>query len=218
MDRTVRIRIITFASAAVFFVMSGIHGYVQAAPVVLFADDFESEAATGTTFNYTAFTSWNVVNGTVDLISSGDFSIDCVGMMGWCVDLDGTTDTAGRLESKSAFALTPSVTYTLTFDISGNQRVPGTDSMTFGLTDGSTEIFSDTITKSITDPFETITRNITVTSATNAMLFFDHAGGDQFGLILDSVTLTAVPIPPAIWLLGTGLLGLIGISRRKKAT
>ena len=28
---------------------------------------------------------------------------------------------------------------------------------------------------------------------------------------------TAVPIPPAIWLFGSGLLGLVGISRRKKA-
>lgn len=28
---------------------------------------------------------------------------------------------------------------------------------------------------------------------------------------------TAVPIPPAIWLFGSGLLGLIGIARRKKA-
>ena len=28
---------------------------------------------------------------------------------------------------------------------------------------------------------------------------------------------TAVPIPPALWLFGTGLLGLIGMARRKKA-
>jgi hypothetical protein len=27
----------------------------------------------------------------------------------------------------------------------------------------------------------------------------------------------AVPIPPALWLFGSGLLGLIGIARRKKA-
>jgi len=29
-------------------------------------------------------------------------------------------------------------------------------------------------------------------------------------------TMTAVPIPPALWLFGSGLLGLIGIARRKK--
>jgi hypothetical protein len=29
--------------------------------------------------------------------------------------------------------------------------------------------------------------------------------------------LTAVPVPPAVWLFGSGLLGLVGIARRKKA-
>ena len=28
---------------------------------------------------------------------------------------------------------------------------------------------------------------------------------------------TAVPVPPAVWLFGSGLLGLVGIARRKKA-
>jgi hypothetical protein len=36
----------------------------------------------------------------------------------------------------------------------------------------------------------------------------------------DSITLqvSAVPIPAAVWLFGSGLLGLVGIARRKKAT
>ena len=32
-----------------------------------------------------------------------------------------------------------------------------------------------------------------------------------------TLTLTAVPVPPPVWLFGSGLLGLIGIARRKKA-
>ena len=44
-------------------------------------------------------------------------------------------------------------------------------------------------------------------------------GGDgdyqDFVVMVDSV-LTA-PVPAAVWLFGSGLLGLIGISRRKKA-
>ena len=31
-------------------------------------------------------------------------------------------------------------------------------------------------------------------------------------------SLQAVPIPPALWLFGSGLLGLVGIARRKKAS
>ncbi|MDH3947719.1 MAG: hypothetical protein OEU74_02050 [Gammaproteobacteria bacterium] len=34
---------------------------------------------------------------------------------------------------------------------------------------------------------------------------------------ITSLAVTAVPLPPALWLFGTGMLGLIGISSRKKA-
>jgi len=34
---------------------------------------------------------------------------------------------------------------------------------------------------------------------------------------LDNVNMNLVPIPPALWLFGSGLLGLVGIARRKKA-
>ena len=44
-------------------------------------------------------------------------------------------------------------------------------------------------------------------------------GVSTSGLVLnlDSVTSTVVPVPAAVWLFGSGLLGLIGIARRKKA-
>ncbi|MDX2421751.1 MAG: VPLPA-CTERM sorting domain-containing protein [Amphritea sp.] len=34
---------------------------------------------------------------------------------------------------------------------------------------------------------------------------------------LDAVVLNAVPVPAAVWLFGSGLLGLVGVARRKKA-
>ena len=37
------------------------------------------------------------------------------------------------------------------------------------------------------------------------------------GGIVDNVWVNAVPIPAAMWLFGSGLLGLVGIARRKKA-
>ena len=37
------------------------------------------------------------------------------------------------------------------------------------------------------------------------------------GAILSGVIGSAVPIPPAIWLFGSGLLGLVGMARRKKS-
>jgi len=41
--------------------------------------------------------------------------------------------------------------------------------------------------------------------------------GNRIGLGLDGVSIFAVPVPAAVWLFGSGLLGLVGITRRKKA-
>jgi hypothetical protein len=38
-------------------------------------------------------------------------------------------------------------------------------------------------------------------------------GGVQFAM--DDFTFSAVPIPPSVWLFGSGLLGLIGMTRKK---
>jgi beta-glucanase (GH16 family) len=42
------------------------------------------------------------------------------------------------------------------------------------------------------------------------------AENQQYELEIDFVRVSEVPIPPAIWLFGSGLLGLIGISRHKR--
>jgi hypothetical protein len=42
------------------------------------------------------------------------------------------------------------------------------------------------------------------------------AGNSQF--YIDSFDATAVPLPSAVWLFGSGLLGLVRISRRKRIT
>jgi len=39
------------------------------------------------------------------------------------------------------------------------------------------------------------------------------ASGNDFGL--DDISLKAVPLPAAVWLFGSGLIGLIGVARRK---
>jgi hypothetical protein len=33
----------------------------------------------------------------------------------------------------------------------------------------------------------------------------------------DNIVVSAVPVPAAFWLFGSGLIGLIGVARRKKA-
>jgi hypothetical protein len=43
------------------------------------------------------------------------------------------------------------------------------------------------------------------------------AGGDRVGLGEIAFSVSEIPIPAAVWLFGSGLLGLIGMARRKKA-
>ncbi len=54
---------------------------------------------------------------------------------------------------------------------------------------------------------------------------FDNEFGDSTWLLAQDGTLTyaaavngvsAVPVPAAAWLLGSGLVGLVGVARRKK--
>jgi hypothetical protein len=50
--------------------------------------------------------------------------------------------------------------------------------------------------------------------------YFSLVGSDQYGTSLsfqvDQVQLNPVPLPPGVWLLGSGLLGLAGLGRRLK--
>lgn len=43
-----------------------------------------------------------------------------------------------------------------------------------------------------------------------------HIYGSDSQVIFDNMTLNAVPVPAAIWLFGSGLIGLAGFARRKK--
>ena len=62
-------------------------------------------------------------------------------------------------------------------------------------------------------------------SPTHAWRFSMNGGGqdeankgiDFYAWAVQSGDVGAVPIPPAVWLFGSGLLGLIGMARRKKA-
>ena len=62
--------------------------------------------------------------------------------------------------------------------------------------------------------------NLTTTVVGDAVVPFDMVVGaptDEFiGFNLNgSMILTAVPLPAAFWLLGSGLMGLVALSRRK---
>ncbi|HUE85077.1 MAG TPA: transposase, partial [Vicinamibacterales bacterium] len=98
----------------------------QAVPVVVFQDTFDSNAAG---LNSTP-SGWTVSDGTVDIIASGSFGISCAGGSGVCIDMDGSTGDAGVMTTNSVFTNSGAASFwTLEFDVSGNQRTSGSDSM-----------------------------------------------------------------------------------------
>ena len=173
---------------------------------VVFSDNFNSNGALG--LNDTP-AGWTVTSGTVDVVGgAGGWGGLCASGGVVCIDLDGSTNQAGILSR--SFAATAGTVYTATFDLAGNQR-GGSDSLlvNFGTA-------SQTFNLASNAAWNTYSLSFTATGNTNYDLSFHNAGGDNIGIVLDNVSVTAVPEPEtyAMLLAGLGLMGTI-VRRRK---
>ena len=188
----------------------------SAQAVILLDDNFDGENGGSFALDFTGFTNWNVLNGSVDLIGNGAF--DEFPGNGLYVDLDGGTSDAGDLTSSTAFAFNPGDTVTLTFDILGEAGgAVNLNEMTVSL--GG--IFSEDFDSNTPTGMQTI--NAVVSSSETANLVFSHAGGDNTGLFIDNVVLqsssASVPFefsPGMGILLSMGVFGAYKYRKNKK--
>ncbi len=183
---------------------------------VLLTDGFEAETP-GTPQN--TLTNWTVTSPTIDIVQTPGFGITCAGGAGKCLDLDGSPGLGGIL-TKGTWAFQAGDVFTLSFFASGNQRGPGgfADSFSAGfLLNGTTEINFDGPVLAFNDPFSQYTYTYTATGAGSLQAYIRArgAGSDNVGIVIDNVSLSAVP-EPATWMMMIAGFGLIGAAMRRK--
>jgi hypothetical protein len=156
----------------------------------LLSDNFDAEPLG---LNATQFSKWTVSKGTVDVIGGkDDLRFDILPGNGRYIDLDGSSNSAGKFDSKEKFNFTTGDSITLDFSLAGSQFIEkNTVVVSLG------DLFSETITLDPKTPFTKYSRTFIASASTSAALSFDHAGADSSGLKLDNVQLTKTAAPAA---------------------
>jgi len=134
----------------------------------------------------------NTVGSTTELSSHGDLLM---------------TENGGGTFDLVSFLLGSAFIEIESFTVVGTLSGGGTVSQTFNL-DGNTATL------------ELFNLNSSFTSLIEVNWL--HLGGNQGifnvdNILVDNIIASAVPVPPALWLFGSGLLGLVGMARRRKA-
>ncbi len=178
-------------TAAVLF-LSG----TAAQAVVLYNDTFNGNAPGS---NVTP-AGWTVSSGTVDVVTAYPSGTQLV--------LDG-----GSLVSNAVFNFAAGSTYKVTFDY--GKTVDSLEVLTFGIGTYGNGIMS--FGAALPGLITTSYSFLVMTSFSSGISFGGFSGFSN-NMLIDNVTLedvTPIPLPPAVLFLGTGLMGIGALKRRR---
>lgn len=112
--------------------------------------------------------------------------------------------------SASSFTLTSSTVQDLGYDQEAIQTISGFNLSIYNAANtllNSTAVSGDTLSFNNLDAGS----YYAIVSGTSAV-----PSGGAYTIQLDAEELAPVPVPAAVWLLGSGLIGLVGVARRKE--
>jgi len=188
-----------------------------AAPTVVFEDDFNDEPVVG--FNVVP-EAWILGVGAVDIIGEGT-PLDFFPAQGYGLYLDLDGGVGAVLATKDAILFQMGYTYTLTFDLAGNQQPEGpNETVAVGLLDQG-PAFEKKFLPQWNQGFSEETVEIPGDGLPHQIVFYNMYSYDNKGALLDNVVLTEecddpcpVPAPGAV-LLGSLGAALVGFFRRR---
>lgn len=123
----------------------------------------------------------------------------------------GTQVTLGFISQ--AIATTPGAPYTVSFSLcSQEDEGVGTPNQFQAIWDGFA------ISNQVNIPDQPYALNSFTVTASTALTTLEFGfRNDPYYLLIDDVSVAVVPIPGAVWLLGSGLVGLVGLRRKFKS-
>ena len=190
-----------------------------------------------------SLTGLTVTAGSVDLVRTPDYGIVCVGGSGSCIDLDGSTRQAGEITS-GVYNFNAGDSVTFSFDLSGNQRIGGSDNFHAGFAFGgntlitsynlggawaAANVFTNIVTTGFTssssisgNSFTNYSINFVAGQAGTVAFNLGGGSGNNIGPVADNLNLSSTGgVPePATWammILGFGAAGSM-IRRRRALT
>jgi hypothetical protein len=157
----------------------------------------------------TTMNGWTVINAELAWIGPSNPWFLSASQGSYFLDLTGYQNASPYGGVEQTISLAPG-NYRLSFDLGSSVywQIPSKITATAGST---TQTFTSTNTSS-NNAWETFTMDFTATGSTTISLVGDFAAYAYIGL--DNVSVTA-PLPATTWLLGSGLLGLLGWRYRK---